>query len=135
MLRWIVAISASGASILVLQEKIVKIHWRLAEVIVENRHYHGVIDRYDRPHTFFYLDPPYYAIKGYRFNFEAKDFEELAAGLAGVKGKLLMSLNDHREVRRIFKGFRIAPVALRYSCMRTPGGRGRTRSELLIRNY
>jgi DNA adenine methylase len=64
------------------------------------------------------LDPPCYGIKGYRLNFEPKDFEELAQALACIKGKFLMSLNDHKEVRRIFSGFKIEPVSLRYSCMR-----------------
>ncbi len=26
--------------------------------------------RYDREHTFLYIDPPYYGMKVYRFNFE-----------------------------------------------------------------
>ena len=104
-------------------------------VIIENRPYQDVIARYDRPHTFFYLDPVYYGIKCYRFNFEPKDFDEFAAVLAGIKGRFLMSLNDHKAVRRIFKNFRIQPVSLRYSCMRKPSSRARERREVLIRNY
>jgi DNA adenine methylase len=38
-----------------------------------------VVARYDRPHTFFYLDPPYYDIKVYRLNFEHQDFERMAS--------------------------------------------------------
>ena len=81
------------------------------------------------------LDPPCYGIKGYRLNFEPKDFEELAQALACIKGKFLMSLNDRKEVRRIFSGFKIEPVSLRYSCMRKITSRGTTRGELLISNY
>jgi hypothetical protein len=33
----------------------------------------------------------------------------MADVLVRVKGKFLMSLNDHAEVRRIFKGFEIRP--------------------------
>jgi hypothetical protein len=46
-----------------------------------------------------------------------------------------MSLNDHKEVRRIFRAFKIQSMSLRYSCMRKPGSRGTTRGELLISNY
>jgi hypothetical protein len=46
-----------------------------------------------------------------------------------------MSLNDRKEVRRIFSGFKIEPVLLRYSCMRKITSRGTTRGELLISNY
>ena len=112
-----------------------QIHWRLARVTIENQPYAQILKRYDRPHTFFYLDPPYYGIKKYRFNFQHEDFSRLAELLGWLKGKFLMSLNDHKEVRRIFREFRVQPVPVRYSCMREPGSRGRTRGELLIRNY
>jgi DNA adenine methylase len=126
---------AASLNLVDLEATIIDIHWRLARVTIENLPYNDVIRRYDRPHTFFYLDPPYYGIKAYRYNFEPADFEALAATLMGLKGKFLMSLNDHKEVRRIFKAFHIAPVQLRYSCMRSPGSRGTERGELLIRNY
>jgi DNA adenine methylase len=44
-------------------------------VTIECLPYADVIARYDRPHTFFYIDPPYWGFKAYRFNFEPKDFE------------------------------------------------------------
>jgi len=34
-----------------------QIHWRLARVYVENKAFRDVIRRYDRRHTFFYIDP------------------------------------------------------------------------------
>ena len=117
----------SNLNTLDLEESIIEIHWRLARVTLENTPSSDVIERYDRPYTFFYLDPPYYGIKGYRLNFEPKDFEEPAQALAGVKGKFLMSLNDHKEIRRIFAAFKIEPVSLRYSCMRKITSRGTTR--------
>ncbi len=113
-----------------------QIHWRLARVCIENEPYKSVIGRYDRPHTFFYLDPPYYGMKVYRFNFEQGDFGGLAEVLGGIKGKFLMSLNDHKEVRRIFRGFRIQTVPTKYSSMNARHkGRSTQRRELLIRNY
>ena len=126
---------APNLNLVDLEESIIAVHWRLARVLLENLPYQEVLGRYDRPHTFFYLDPPYYAIKGYRFNFEAKDFEELAAALGQLKGQFLLSLNDHPEVRRIFAAFKIQTVPIRYSCMRAPGAAGWRRGELLISNY
>lgn len=124
-----------GLNLLDLEESIVQVHWRLARVTIENKPYQEVVAIYDRPHTFFYLDLPYYAIKVYRLNFEPKDFEGLAQVLGKVKGKFLMSLNDRLEVRRIFGGFNITPVNLKYSIMRKPGSRDSLRRELLISNY
>jgi len=118
-----------------LEPTILEIHWRLAQVTIENLPYGDVLARYDRPHTFFYLDPPYYGMKVYRFNFEEADFTALARALSGIEGKFLMSLNDHPAVRRIFGAFRIQPVALKYSCLQPDKGRDRARTELLIRNY
>ena len=63
---------------------------------IENLPYQEIIGRYDRPHTFFYLGPPYYGFKVYRLNFERDDFERVARALRRVKGKFLMSINDHR---------------------------------------
>ena len=75
-------------------------------------------------------------MKVYRFNFKEEDFGTLAEVLAGIKGKFLMSINDHKEVRRIFKAFRIQTVATKYSAMNARHtGRSKQRRELLIRNY
>ena len=75
-------------------------------------------------------------MKVYRFNFEQGDFAKLEEVLGGLKDKFLMSLNDHKEVRRIFKGFQIQAVPTKYSSMNTSHkGRSAPRSELLIRNY
>ena len=56
----------------------------------------------------------------------------LAAQLAGIEGRFLLSLNDHPEVRRIFAGFTIDDEAVRY----TLGGMGKSREfgELIISN-
>ncbi len=122
----------SRLNILDLEETILQIHWRLAPVTIENLPYRDILERYDRSHTLFYLDPPYYGMKVYRLNFELKDFEALAR----VEGKFLMSLNDHLEVRRIFKEFKIRPITLKYSRMGAKtGARAKSRGELLISNY
>jgi site-specific DNA-adenine methylase len=39
-------------------------HLRSARVYVENMDYWEFIPRFDRPESFFYLDPPYYCFKG-----------------------------------------------------------------------
>ena len=125
----------SNLNILDLEELIIEIHWQLARVALENLPCSDVTERYDRPHNFFYLDPPYYGIKGYRPNFEPKDFEVLAQTLAKGKGTFLISLNDHSAVRRIFGGFKVQAVSLRYSMMRKITSRGTIRGELLIYDY
>jgi DNA adenine methylase len=45
-------------------------HRRLLRVQIENLAYEEILRIYDRPATLFYLDPPYWGRKFYRFNFE-----------------------------------------------------------------
>ena len=125
-----------GARPTLREETIIKTlteaHSRLAEVQIEHLPYDEVIRRYDRPGTFFYLDPPYYDIRLYRYNLEHDDFERMVELLKSIKGKFMLSLNDHPEVRRLFAGFTIETVKIAYSLHRKVGKR---HQELLIRNF
>src|ERR1700681_3740063 len=74
-------------------------HRRLARVQIESLPYEEVLKRYDRLTTLFYLDPPYWRRKLYRFNFSDDDFFALAQRLATIKGRFILSLDDHPKVR------------------------------------
>jgi DNA adenine methylase len=115
-----------------LEEILKETHERLARVQVEHLPYEEIIKLYDRPGTFFYLDPPYYNIRLYRHNLEHEDFEKMAVRLKGLKGKFLLSINDHPEVKRLFADFEIRKVPIRYSIH---GGTRKQIEELLISNY
>lgn len=57
----------------------------------------------------------------------------LAAQLAGIEGKFLMSINDRPAVREVFGAFAMTGVTTRYQI---GGGTGRERvGELLIANF
>lgn len=109
-------------------------HLRLANVMVENLDFEACIKRYDRPHTFFYLDPPYYGVENYYGDgmFSRDDFQRLADTLSGIAGKFLLSINDKPEIREIFRAFEIDVAEVMYSCGK--GTRPKV-GELLIRNY
>lgn len=117
-----------------IEEDLSAAHLRLSRVFIENRPYQAVIERSDKPTTFFYIDPPYWGNetdygKGI---FAREDFERLATQLAGIKGKFLLSLNDRPEVRKTFSAFRIESVRTRYSV----AAKSNTEvGELLISNY
>lgn len=61
-----------------MPELIEETHARLARVQIECLPYEEVLRHFDRPQTLFYLDPPYYARKLYRFNLEHDDFVKMA---------------------------------------------------------
>lgn len=89
-----------------IEEDLSEIHLRLTRVFIENRGYEDIFKRFDKPDTFFYIDPPYY--KGI---FNRDDFEKLRDILAGLKGKFILSINDVAETRKLFKMFHIETVA------------------------
>ncbi len=110
------------------------VHDRLAGVTIECLDYKDFISRYDGSDVLFYLDPPYYGCEGdYGVHLFSRDeFTVMAAQLAGLQGRFLLSLNDHPAVREIFKGFEIRAVETTYSI--TQNGT-QAASELIIANY
>jgi DNA adenine methylase len=56
------------------------IHKRMAGVVIENMSWQKIIERYDRPGTLFYLDPPYWGNEDdySRAVFTRPDFEAMA---------------------------------------------------------
>ena len=115
-----------------LPELIEKAHERLQRVQLECAPYGEVIERFDRPTTLFYLDPPYWGRKLYRHNLGEADFEKLAVQLKKIRGKFILSLNDVPEVRKLFGGFHIQGVELHYTSQKSAGKRYK---EVLITNF
>jgi DNA adenine methylase len=107
-------------------------HERLVGVQIECLPYERIFEKYDRSTTFHFLDPPYWQRTLYQFNFSRQDFEKLSERLRRLKGKFLMTLDDHPEVRRIFHSFQINPFQMTYSSQRKAG---RRYQELFISNY
>lgn len=111
---------------------------RLQSVVIENRDFEKLIRQYDRPESFFYCDPPYYATEDYYedVGFSTKDHERLANALCGIEGKFLLSYNDCPEIRELYsrEGIiiegttRLSNIAQRYEA-------GKQYAELLISNY
>lgn len=101
------------------------VHERLAGVWIDCLGFEAFIQRWDRPRTLFYLDPPYWGTEHYygRGLFERSDFERLSAALQGVQGRFILSLNDVPEVRELFAWASIETVELSYQA----GGAGHTK--------
>jgi DNA adenine methylase len=115
-----------------LPDLIADAHKRLERVQIECLPYEEILKRYDRPETLFYLDPPYWGRKLYRYNFDAADFKTLAERLCNIKGKFILSLNDVPEVRALFDKFHIRGVELSYTSQKKSGERYK---EVLITNF
>ncbi len=107
-------------------------HRRLQNVQLECLPYQKILEKYDRPTTLFFIDPPYWNRYLYRFNLSENDFQELAKRLEGLRGKFVLTLNDVPEVRALFAKFIITEVQISYSAQRKAG---RRYAELIIRNF
>jgi DNA adenine methylase len=110
---------------------------RLSRVLVEQRDFAEILDRYDHKDTFFYLDPPYveYAPNGRYEPLSQERRAEMFAKLARVRGLWLMSFEDHAEARVAARryGFRLRKVGVVYT-LSGQAERKQT-NELLISNF
>jgi DNA adenine methylase len=115
-----------------LPEVIEAAHNRLAKVQIESLPYEEVLAKYDRPTTLFFLDPPYWDRKLYKFNFKEDDFLALAERLRTLTGNFILTLDDHPKVREIFGAFHFSRAEITYTAQQTVGKRF---GELLITNF
>ena len=122
-----------GTTLLRIEEKLSAAHLRLTHAYIENLDWEECIRRYDRSHTLFYLDPPYWQTEGYGVDFPLRQYERMAEILSTIKGKAILSINDHPDMRAIFKRFPMQTVAMQYSV--GDGGKAAKRSELIITSW
>jgi len=115
-----------------LPELLENAHKRLARVQLECLPYEKVLEHFDRKETLFFLDPPYWRKRLYRFNFTDADFVMLEERLRRIKGKFILSINGVPEIRELFQQYHIREVQLHYTSQRLAG---RRYSELLITNF
>jgi DNA adenine methylase len=116
---------------------------RLKGVHITNEDYETVIDNNDSASTVFFFDPPYEKSDnlGYAKGSATFDFNRFASVVSKIKGKWLITINDSKYIRELFKDYHITPVII-VGHHKTPGNGGIAktigsddRPELLISNY
>jgi DNA adenine methylase len=108
---------------------------RMASVVIENKDFEALINQYDRPDAFFYLDPPYFSTEDmYAVGFSWDDHVRLRDRLKNLNGKFLLSYNDCPEIRDLYKDFNILDFSRTHS-MAQRYEAGKEFKELLIANY
>lgn len=118
-----------GLNLLRIEEALSAAHLRLSNTYIEHLPWQDCIRRYDRPHTLFYMDPPYWQTEGYGVPFGLEQYEEMAELLGQVRGKAIISLNDHPDIRRVFGRYHIESTDITYT---VGGGKGTAAREVLI---
>ena len=119
-------------NLLRIEEELSEVHLRLATVVIENLPALEFIRRCDNDKTLFYCDPPYHKCPYYEHNMTLEDYVELAGQLKNIKGKFILSINDHPDMRETFGAFNIKPVSLKYT---TGVGEATNGKELIVTNY
>lgn len=115
-----------------LEKELDGLNTRLSKVTIEHLSWDKLIERYDRPDTFFYCDPPYYKAPYYNHNFVKEDFIQLADVLSQIQGRFLLSINNHPDIVEIFKQFNKKEVSVPYSIK---VGKPTLASELIYSNF
>lgn len=115
-----------------LAPQLEELHERLAGVVIERLDFEAFLEKYDRATTLFYLDPPYHGSEGYYGPgmFSRSDFDRLAAALARLKGRFILSINDTPDIRETFSAFAQKAVKTSY----TAGSGSKVARELIITN-
>lgn len=129
------ATTAPAVNLLRIEETLSAAHLRLASgTTIENQPWYECLARYDRPHTFFYADPPYWQTEGYGVPFPWEQYERLADAMRTCKGKVMLSINDHPDIRSCFDGMIMHELGIKYSVANKQGN-AKESGELVITNY
>jgi DNA adenine methylase len=129
---WGTATTTPPINLLRIEEALSAAHLRMSQTYIEHLPWDECMRKYDRPHTLFFCDPPYWETAGYGVPFEWSQYELLASMMGTLKGKVILTLNDHPDVRACFGAFKMESVAIDY----TVGGQHKAvaAKELIIRS-
>ena len=121
-------------NLLRLEEELSVAHLRLSRVFIENLSWEKCIEKYDRDHTFFYCDPPYWGTEGYGVDFGFEQYLLISEYAKSIEGKMIISVNDIEEMRDVFAGLNIRTTNISYTLSRQTSQRKLSR-ELIITNW
>src|SRR5574341_352698 len=121
-----------------LKERITPVHQRLKTVIIENLRWQNCLDRYDRPTTIMYIDPPY-PDNGANYAYNMRDWkehQELADRLHKTECKWILSSYDIPEVRALYPQNYVVAVQMASGMKAKKNAKERVvNKEVLITNF
>ena len=99
---------------------------------IENKDFQNLIEVYDRKSALFYLDPPYYkSERYYDNNFGENDHIRLLETLKKIKGKWILSYNNHDRIKEMYQEFQVIEIN-RFNNL---SNKNQEYKELIIKNY
>ena len=118
-------------NLLRIEEELSHAHLRLSRTYIEHLPWRRVIEKYDRHHTLFYSDPPYWETDGYVVDFPLDEYQAMATLAREIAGSMIISVNDHPAMREAFEGLSNVTTDINYTI---GGGTGAEARELVIWN-
>lgn len=110
-------------------ESIRELNLRMDRVIIENLDWQKCVDVYDRPETFYFLDPPYTDCDAGMYSaWTLTDVQALKQRLDRLRGLWMVTLNDSPPIRQIFAGCTIKSIERPKGI----GGKGKPYREVII---
>ncbi len=129
------ATTGPAINLLRIEENLSAAWQRLAGTYVENLPWLDCAERYDRAHTFLYMDPPYWQTNGYGVDFSFDNYERIADFMRRCRGRVMVSINDHPDIRRVFEGFHLESLELCYSVANQRVVKAAVSCELIVMNW
>lgn len=123
---------------LILEKNLYNYQNKLKNTKILNQDYKMIVKNYDSKDTFFYIDPPYHKLMNY--GFESINPKDVASNLKNIKGKVMISYNDHPDVRKAFprsEGWHLKHIDVPYTVYQNTNSikEKNHKKELLITNY
>ena len=104
---------------------------------VENKDFQEVVEQYDSPTSYFYMDPPYWKTENYYSNhdFDTKDHERLAKCIKNIQGKFSLSYYEFPQLLEWFPKEQYTWSEQEFSKAASTKKEKNKAVELLIKNY
>lgn len=115
-------------------ESILKLKERLDRVTIESVDWKRCVTLYDRPTTFFFIDPPYTTGDcGTYSPWTIAEVKEMRAVLDSLKGSWMVTLDDSEGNREVFRGCRVKGIDRAQGINNRPGSAvGRRYREIIV---
>ena len=117
-----------------VEDDVERVRQRLERATIERADFAEVLARYDTEATAFFVDPPYLECEEYAVRFSAEDHARLVEALEKVRGRWLMTYNDHPCIRDAYAAFHRYTVRADYS-LPNAAGKWAPGEQLIITNY
>lgn len=106
---------------------------RLDRTTIEHRSWEKVLDLYDCPDAFFFMDPPYLDAGGAAYaGWSEIDLQRFCTRIGKLQGSWMVTFQDCEQIREMLSGYEIQAITRANGIGNNSGKRGRVYREVII---